>query len=342
MNLSLEETELFYKLYHSVLAYTNRRLEMVPDFADPDDVGFLLAEEKVQIRDAWFELPELPEEFLAEHPDGLSPDELAIVAGWRHRVAGEFYIFRYLKKYTIFLSTKPERLYGVLGLADPLEEIFAGHPLPIYIKGVLLPFQGRITYDGLLSVYGIRFGGGIRSSMKETYNRLKRQEGIVEQLVGPDGEPQMRTSLERRKPRQPAPDYRPAVDQMVAQAEKMRRTDTSRQSAALSLLRAAARVAQATLHQPKDTDEHLSPPALGAPGADAAGERPVRGLTSSAAWRLPLSLADDGRFPKLPAPGTGASRPRESATALPHCCVGRPRGFVVNADGPSVAERRGL
>jgi hypothetical protein len=256
MKLSPEETELFYKLYHSVLAYTNRRLELVADFDDPDDAGFLVPEEKVQIREALHELPELLEDFVGENPDGLSPDELAIVASWRHRVAGDFFIVRYLKKYTVFLGTKPERLYGVLGLADPIETIFAGRRLPIYVKGVLLPFQGRITYDGLLSVYSILFGGGMRSSMKETYNRLKRQEGVIEQLVGPDGKPQVRTSLKRGKPRKPAPDYRPAVDEIVAQADKMRQADTARQSAALSLLRAAAQMAQATLRQPKDTEGH--------------------------------------------------------------------------------------
>lgn len=125
------------------------------------------------------------------------------------------------------------------------------------MKGVLLPFRDRIIYDGLLSVYSVFFGGGIRSSMKQTYSRLKRREGIVEQLVGPDGKPQIRTSIDRRRPRQPAPDWRPAVDEIMAQAEKMRPADTPCQSAALSLLRAVARMAQATLHQPKDTDEHL-------------------------------------------------------------------------------------
>ena len=39
MRLAPEETELFYKLHHSVLAYTNRRLELVPDFEDAEDAG---------------------------------------------------------------------------------------------------------------------------------------------------------------------------------------------------------------------------------------------------------------------------------------------------------------
>ena len=94
----------------------------------------------------------------------------------------------------------------------------------------------------------------MRSSMKETYNRLKREEGIIEQLIGPDGKPQIRTSLNRQKPRKPAPDWRPAVDEIVAQAKKMRRADTPQQSAALSLLRAAAQMAQATLQEPRDAD----------------------------------------------------------------------------------------
>ena len=257
MQLSPDEVELFYRLYNSVLAYTNRRLELVPDFDDAEDAGLLIPEERAQIRDEFYEDPRLLKDFLAENPDGLSADELGIVASWEHRVAGDFFIVRYLKKYTVFLATKPERLYGVLGLVDPIEDVFPGRKVPIYVKGILLPFRGRITYDGLLRSYSLLFGGGIRSSMKDTYNRLKREEGIVEQLIGSDGKPQVRTSLAGRKPRKPAPDHRAAVDEIVAQAEKMRRADTTQQSAALSLLRAAAGMAQATLHQPKDIDEHL-------------------------------------------------------------------------------------
>jgi hypothetical protein len=32
MQLSPEETELLYKVQHSILAYTNRWLELIPDF----------------------------------------------------------------------------------------------------------------------------------------------------------------------------------------------------------------------------------------------------------------------------------------------------------------------
>jgi len=257
VNLDPAEVGLYYKLHFSVLAYANRRLGVVAGCTDWVGVNRCRQEEKAEMREAFYEHPELLEEFLAENPEGLPRDELGIIASWRQRVAGDFYIVRYLKKYTVFLGVKPERLYGVLGLADPLEMMFAGHPLPVYVRGVLLPFRDRIIYDGLLSVYSIFFGPGIRSDLKETYNRLKSREGIVEQLAGPHGKPEVQTSVDRQKPRKPAPDWGPVVDGIVAQAEKMRQADTPEQGAALGLLRAAAQMAQATLRQPDDVDEHL-------------------------------------------------------------------------------------
>ena len=68
------------------------------------------------------------------------------------RSPGKFYVFRYLKKYTVFLTSggSPNKAYGVLGLADPMEQVI-GPYLPRLITTVLLPFKGRIIYDGLIS-----------------------------------------------------------------------------------------------------------------------------------------------------------------------------------------------
>ena len=259
MILTSEQAKLYYKLHWALLAHTSRRLNVIPAAATIDDILALSTpEKKLELCKALYENPDVMVSFIAENPDGFSPDELAIVASWRHHISGEFYIFRYLKRYTVFLSAaKPERLYGVHSLRDPIEDIFAGRPLPIYVKAVLLPFEDKIIYDGLLSTYSVRFGGGIRSNLKETYNRIKRRKGIVERLVGADGEAQVWTSLDRRAPRKPPPDWKPVVDEIVTQAEKIRRTDTLAQGAAVSLLRAAARVSQTTLRLPDATKSHL-------------------------------------------------------------------------------------
>lgn len=254
MNLAVEENELFYKLRLALLAYANQHLQIIPQAIPAEQIGKQPAAQIVKLRDALHAQPDLLERFVAENPEQFSEQELAIVASWRHHVRGDFYIMRYLKPYTVFMSAKePSHLYGVLGLYEPLEVVTGGNPLPLLVQATLLPFRDRIIYDGLLNVHRIIFGKGIRTSLIEEYNRLKEREGIIEQLVGPSGEPQIRTSLDRRAPHKPAPDWRPAIDGIVAQMEKMRQTDTKLQGAAFGLLRAAASLAQATL-QEKDAE----------------------------------------------------------------------------------------
>ncbi|MGA9347191.1 MAG: hypothetical protein WBW48_00100 [Anaerolineae bacterium] len=254
MNLSTEDTQLFYKLRWALLAYANRHLKVIPQATAAEEISKQPVEQIAKLRDALYAKPNLLERFVAENPERFSPQELIIVASWRHRVSGDFYIMRHLKPYTVFMSGKgPTHLYGVLGLCDPLEVVTGGAPLPILAQATLLPFRDRIVYDGILNFYRITFGRGIRTSLTEEYNRLKEREGIIEQLAGPTGEAQMRTSLDRKAPRKPAPDWRPAVDEIVAQTEKMRQTDTKLQGAAFGLLRAAASLAQATL-QEKDAE----------------------------------------------------------------------------------------
>lgn len=250
MNLSAEETQLFYKLRFALLAYVNRHLDIIPKVNTLEQIGRQPVEQAAKVRDALLAHPDLLERFVAENPHGFSEGELAIVANWRHHVTGDFYIMRHLKPYSVFMGARKEpHLYGVLGLIDPLEAVIGGAPLPVMVKATLLPFGNRIIYDGMIVLYRIVFGKGIRTDLNREYKRLKDREGIIEQLVGPSGEPQVRTSLDRRAPRKPAPDWRPVVDGIVAQAEKMRQTDTPLQAAAFGLLRAAAGLAQATLQE---------------------------------------------------------------------------------------------
>ena len=86
-------------------------------------------------------------------------------------------------KYTVFLSSggSPNKAYGVLGLADPLEEVI-GPYLPRLITAVLLPFKGKIIYDGLVSGYNITFGGGIKRMLNEEYKQAKEAFGIITSL----------------------------------------------------------------------------------------------------------------------------------------------------------------
>ena len=112
----------------------------------------------------------------------LSDDELDIVLSWRHQVAGTFYVFRQLKNYMVFLSSgDPPIAYGVVALSEPFEDVI-GPYLPRMIETVLMPFKGKIVYDGLLSGYNISFGGGIKRMLNDSYRQAKEGAGIVTSL----------------------------------------------------------------------------------------------------------------------------------------------------------------
>jgi len=184
MQVSLEEGKVFYRLYAALLGYVNRRLGLVlVQFSDSTEYTSLPPTTRAEVRDALFAHRELIDEFVQENPAGLSPEELEVVANWKHAIVGKFYVMRYLKKYAVFLtsSESPKKAYGVLALADPLEEVI-GSQLPILTTAVLLPFRDKIIYDGLLSAYSVSFGPNIRSSLNDEYEEAKNAFGIITSL----------------------------------------------------------------------------------------------------------------------------------------------------------------
>ncbi|MCI5165279.1 MAG: hypothetical protein D3903_04130 [Candidatus Electrothrix sp. GM3_4] len=50
-----------------------------------------------------YEHPELIDAFIKKNPEGLSKEELSIVAGWKNFIKGSFVIERFLKTHTIFI-----------------------------------------------------------------------------------------------------------------------------------------------------------------------------------------------------------------------------------------------
>lgn len=199
MQVTFDDGKLFYDLYSALLSFVNGKLKVIPEqFSDSKGYTSLPPGKRLAVRDALYAHRELLDEFVKENPAKLSSDQLEIVGNWKHAVIGQFFIFRYLSKYAIFLNTNsPKKAYGVLALADLFEEL-VGPYLPRLIQTVLLPFKDKIIYDGLLSGHNITFGGGVKRRLNEEYREAKEAFGIITSL--PEGE------LPPRKPKtQPKP-----------------------------------------------------------------------------------------------------------------------------------------
>ena len=184
MNVTFDEGHLFYDLYAALLSSVNGKLKVTSEqFANSREYTFTPPEARTAVRDVLFSHRELIDEFVEDNPMNLTTDHLEIVANWKHAVVGKFYVLRYLKKFTVFLTSgdSPTKAFGVLGLADPLEEVI-GPSLPRLVTTVLLPFQGKIIYDGLVLGYNITFGGGIKRTLNEDYKQAKETFGIITSL----------------------------------------------------------------------------------------------------------------------------------------------------------------
>ena len=183
MLLEPQDVELFFRLHRTLMFFVNQRLKVIPDkLATPEEFAALSPGVRLKVRDALNANLDLIQSFVDENPAHLSDDELDIVRSWRHLVAGKFYVFRELKKYTVFLTTTDSAIaYGVLALSQPFEDLI-GPYLPVLTQTVLLPFKGVIVYEGLMNSYNISFGPGIRRGLNESFKQAKERHGIVTSL----------------------------------------------------------------------------------------------------------------------------------------------------------------
>ena len=185
--LDPHDLELFFKLHRALMFFVNQRLKVIPNkVASSEGFAALSPDVRLKVRDALNANLDLIESFADENPAHLSDDELDIVRSWRHLVTGRFYVFRELKKHTVFLTTTdPAVAYGVLALSQPFEDLIGPH-LPVLTQTVLLPFKGVIVYDGLMTSYRVTFGPGIRRSLDECFKDAKARHGIVTTSPMPD------------------------------------------------------------------------------------------------------------------------------------------------------------
>ncbi len=260
MNLSQQDANLFFRLMLSLYGFVNRKLQTVPGANSPEAYERLSSEEKLKLRGVLFSKPELIDLFVEENPFGFGDEELRIVAGWRDFVSGKFYLERCLKKYAIFISSDDE-VYGVLGLHDPLDAVVDRRRLPLYADAVLLPFKGRIVYDGVLPHYNVFFGRGISGSLKETYMAAKQRGGIIETLgAAPAAEPDAEAEQDRPAAASPKPakNWRPEMDDLATRARKLRGGSGQAPicTPAFSLVKASLELGQAALADAQDLD-HL-------------------------------------------------------------------------------------
>ncbi|MBC8448090.1 MAG: hypothetical protein H8D78_10085 [Chloroflexi bacterium] len=189
MKLSPSDVDIFYEIQTSLFSFVNQQRQLFPEPEGPDEIMMSEGLDGIDaLRQALYADLSLLDRFVATNPHNLPTGYLEIARSWHHLKAGKFFIFRYLKKHTIFLDdSEPAKAYGVLGLRSDFDEILLMRP-PILVEAVLLPFRNQIVFDGILKPYNIIFGGGIRRNLNDVYRQAKERFGIITSLLPKPGE----------------------------------------------------------------------------------------------------------------------------------------------------------
>jgi hypothetical protein len=246
MKLSQQDVKLYYKLMTALLLFTNEKFNLYPEISIENYME-LANKKKLRIRKMLYEnMDTVINDFVHKNPENFSNAELEIVKKWVHFVADDFIIERLLKKYAVFIND--DKVYGVQALYESFDEVLSFSPLPIYTKAVLLPFKGKIIYDGLLESYAIYFGSNISEGIKETYMKAKYKGEIIESL-DPD-------KPKRSKPQKPPKDRKPEIEELLSQVQKLRAVSGEPFifGAGFSLVKASMNFINTAVQNPDDFD----------------------------------------------------------------------------------------
>ncbi|TEB04047.1 hypothetical protein Psch_03444 [Pelotomaculum schinkii] len=180
MKLTREDTVWFYEVFFKLIDYTNGCYQVVPGLKNTSGADDVDPTAIMPVRDKLWESDDIINRIVTDNPLCFSERELSLVVSWRKRVIGDFLIYKHLKNYSVFMGNG--KLYGVVGIASHIEELFPSYALPLYSKAVLLPFEGKIIYDSLITTYNITYGSGIRKRFNEEYRELKNTVGVITSL----------------------------------------------------------------------------------------------------------------------------------------------------------------
>lgn len=247
MTLSQEEAGHFYRLMFGLQLFVGKEHHLLPETRTLQEYVTAAYDLKINVRDTLWKHPDVIERYVADNPHRLSAHDLGVVQKWQRFVSGKFIVFRHLREYTVFMLNS--QVYGVLGLLDPPSKVPSLGSVPLMAQAVLLPFKGKIIYDGVVRTYDIVIGPGIRSGLNEEYARAKQRGEIVTTL-----EPELAPAMPVPRARGLDTQNEELVREIARMSEKLR-GGTAVQSAALGVLRASARAAHSATQAPEDLDE---------------------------------------------------------------------------------------
>lgn len=190
--LNTDDAKLFYRIFRPLLGYVDQTFHVLEKPVKFTADTALDPADCYQVSQKLWEDTSIIDSYLSLHPE-LSNEEKDILASWKAAISGTFYAERELKNGTVFLKDGTQEAFLVKGITSTLEETFEYWPLPLIVKATLIPFRDVIITDGLMSMYHVYLGSGIKRELKDIYSKAKATGHFftsMEQKLHPEAAPQ--------------------------------------------------------------------------------------------------------------------------------------------------------
>ena len=174
MILEEEQARRFYALWIPLLDFVNHKYRIdkrLYGMRSTKEAPIVAIE---KIRDKLWANPLLIDAYVRANPHQLEDSDLQIISQWEHAVTDDFIVLRHLKSGSIFIPMQQDdAAYIVRGLFSTWEEMMRGAGLPQIVHTTLIPFEGKITYDGIIRSCRIQFGGNLKRQLNDSYREIK-------------------------------------------------------------------------------------------------------------------------------------------------------------------------
>jgi hypothetical protein len=177
MTLTDKEYKEFLRIHLDLLFYVGQRLKIISTNITFDKFVDLDLKIKAECGDKFIESDNLLDDYLSLNFDRLTTEQISILTGFKKKITGDFIIYKCLTNFAIFLNTKDNKFYAVKALGDSFDDFF--DKFLVLIKTTILPYNGKIIYDGFIKSSGVYFGSGITSTMRDDYKEAKKNNQIL-------------------------------------------------------------------------------------------------------------------------------------------------------------------
>lgn len=164
--LGAKEARYFYKMYMRLLDFVNHKYNVVDEHhlatatsVDPAD--------QIKVRNKLFENLSIIDEYIKLNPYHLNSTLLKQVKEVKNAITMDCIIVKYERNYTLIMD-KNNILYAIIGGVSNLDEIIPAHALPYMCRLSLIPYKGKIVYDGVIEGANIQMGSGIQKNIIES------------------------------------------------------------------------------------------------------------------------------------------------------------------------------